>query len=342
MRNPGIPVAVLVVIALPWAAWTQRSAPDTIPRLPGAELLVEGYLPERYLLTTEDRTITLQEDEIGLGAFPSISADGSIVASTHRVLGDRSRAPWLIASIYSVKDGKWTDHPEFENVKEIAISPDSSKLACVTVDRQLHVLDLPHVRFRVLDIKTGKITVVEESSHFPMGLSWSPDGRRIAFDMEPPDSGPISSIRAIYVANLETGKISQIGLGKSPSWSPSGEWIAFISYIAENRTDSRSPNYHAGRYSSNFYAGRYYAIDDRQISLMSPIGTHIRILMGFSSEVIPNLKPVWSPDSRSLLFNKSRDPDKQTFDIYTLDVVSGKAIKKFKNVGPVYGWVAAK
>jgi hypothetical protein len=34
--------------------------------------------------------------------------------------------------------------------------------------------------------------------------------------------------------------------------------------------------------------------------------------------------------------------DNDTFDVYTLDVVTHKAKKKFKNVAPVYGWVEAK
>lgn len=332
MRDLGIPVVLLAAIAFPWSVQAQKYDPHAIPRLPGAELLVAGYVPERYLLTTEDKTITLQEDDIGLGSGPSISSNGSIVASARRIPGDRSRAPRRVLSTYSVKDGKWTDHLEFEGVNQLAISPDGSKLACVTADHQLHVLDLPHIRFRVLDLKTGKITVVEELSHFPMGLSWSPDGRRIAFDKRPPDSEIGSDIRAIYVANIETGKISQVGLGQSPSWSPSGEWIAYVSYIEGSELHQ----------DSNFHAGRYYAINDFQVTLMSPIGTHPRILMGFHSDVVPNLKPVWSPDSQTLLVNKSWNPDNGTFDIYMVDVVTGKTTMRFKNVGPVYAWGEAK
>jgi Tol biopolymer transport system component len=54
------------------------------------------------------------------------------------------------------------------------------------------------------------------------------------------------------------------------------------------------------------------------------------------------LKPVWSPDSHTLLINKSRDPDNGTFDIDMLDVITGKATKKFKNVAPVCAWVQVK
>ncbi|MGA3068647.1 MAG: hypothetical protein ABSD43_00310 [Terracidiphilus sp.] len=216
-------VALLTALALPWPAQAQKYDKDNLPRLPGAELLVKGYLPDRFLLTTEDKTLTLQEDEIGFDHFPNISADGSIVASAHRIPGDPSRAPWLIASTYSVKDGKWTDHPEFEGVwRSIAISPDGSKLACVTRERwQRAPLDPPRFLLRVLDLRTGKISVVTESSKAMGSPTWSPDGRRIAFDMVSPSVWIGSNIWSIYVADLDTGKISPIGIGLSPSWSPS-------------------------------------------------------------------------------------------------------------------------
>ena len=75
---------------------------------------------------------------------------------------------------------------------------------------------------------------------------------------------------------------------------------------------------------------------------MSTIGTQSRFVMAFHSDVGPNLQPVWSPDSKTLLVNTSRDPDSDTFDIHMVDLATGKATKKFKNGGPVYAWANAE
>lgn len=216
-----------------------------------------------------------------------------------------------------------------------AISPNGEKMAYVTSDPLPDTFGV-HLNLRILDFKTAKVESVNSPSENAGVISWSPDGRRIAFDLKSHSDqglGYVSEIRTINIVDVESGKVSNIGVGMTPSWSPSGEWIAYVAYIPTDRADSQP---------SDFYAGRYYAINDFQVRLMSTVGTHSRILMRFHSDVGPNLKPVWSPDSKTLLFNRSRDPDSGTFDIYMVDVANGKPMKKFKNVAPVYGWVAAK
>ncbi|MGA3069242.1 MAG: hypothetical protein ABSD43_03410 [Terracidiphilus sp.] len=307
-----------------------------LPRIPGAVLLVEGYLPDRILLTSANKTLMLQYWNDS-HAFPSISVDGSIVAAPSLVAGETAELSCCTVSTYCLKEGKWTEHselnPEHGTIEgTVAISPDGSMLASVTRNPQLHAYDRPQFRLRVLDLRTGKVKVISESPDLPFGLSWSPDSHHLAFDMEPPGHSPLSSVRAIYTANLDSGEISRIGLGMAPSWSPSGEWIAYVGYIEESDRHQ----------SSDFYAGRYYSVGDNQVRLMSPVGTHPRILMDFHSDVVPNLQPVWSPDSRTILFNKSRNPDWDTFDIYAVDIHTGKATRKFKNVAPVYGWAVEK
>jgi Tol biopolymer transport system component len=330
MRKIGILVVLLNATFAMWSQSSMKTGNYELPRIPGATLLGSAYPPYRLLLTAADGTLTLQEWTSEYLA-PSVSADGNIVASTRQIPGGSSRAFGRVVSTYSVKDSRWTDHPELKDVDAIAIDPDGSKLACVTRDPQVRASDLPHFRFRVLDLKTEKTSLVMESSNMPLSPSWSPDGRRLAFDMRPPDAPLSSEIRAIYIANLETGTISEIGLGMAPAWSPSGEWIAFVRYVPS------SDPYQL----TIFYHDRYYATTDYQISLMSTTGTHSRILMGFHSDVSLS-QPVWSPDSQALLVNKLRDPDKGTLDIYILNVVTGRVSKRFKNVGPVYAWISQK
>jgi hypothetical protein len=242
-----------------------------LPRLIGAALLVEGYPPDRLVLASADMTVTLQ-DWNARRPIPSLSTDGNIVASTRR--GE--------VSTYSVKENKWTDHPELNRELDtgtgrIAISPDGSRLACVTRNPQPDVHDPPRFRVRVFDLKSGRTSEIETLSSLPTNLSWSPDNRRLVFGMHPPDLPVSSDVHAIYVADSELGKISQIGIGQAPSWSPSGEWIAYVGYIegSDHHQDTDS------------YAGRYYSNTDYQTRLMSPTGAHPRILMGFRSSVVP-------------------------------------------------------
>ena len=316
MKKRCFAAVMFVALNLGWLTASAETKMENLPRLPGAMLLL-GSPPFSLAVTTKEETKKLQDDAQTLGSIsPSISADGSIVASAHRISGYAlTGGPRLMVSTYSMADNRWTDHQELEVVVgSIAISPDGSQLACVTREMPGAPAGL-----RILDLKSGKVTVGPEMpERASSGISWSPDGRRIVFDMysyRPADADVVSSI---YVLDLASGTVSKIAEGKSPSWSPSGEWIAFI------------------------YINKPHSKIEYRVTLMHPDGTASRVLRAFHQEVAPNLKPVWSPASNALLLNESRNPDKATWNIYLVDIATLKLTKKFKNVSPVYAWAAAK
>jgi WD40 repeat protein len=324
MRRVGILVAQIGALVLSSLVSAQKYQ---IPRLQQGTLLVRTYLPDGVVLTTKDKTMALPA--ILQNAFLSISSDGSIIGA---IRCNSPHSPGCEISTYSPENRRVTDHLEVQGFtggfgETYGISPDGSKMAYLAHDVRTDSSGL-HFNLRVLDFRTGKVSVVANPPGEVREISWSPDGRRIAFDMESP--GNSSEIRTINIVDVETGKVSKIGMGGAPSWSPSGEWIAYVGYVP-TLCENSQPWYS--------YAGRYYATGDWELRLMSTVGTHSRRLMRLHDG--PNLKPLWSPDSQTLLFQKMK-PDTATVVVYMVDIATGKATKKFKNVGPITAWVAGK
>src|SRR5579871_4253594 len=165
---------------------------------------------------------------------PSISADGRVIAAA--LPGSDYELPrwehYYTVATYSMAEGKWTQYPELElSHGAVSISPDGAKLACVARTTP----EGPSL-FHILDLNTRKITVGQPPSNkSDNAISWSPDGRRIAFSANivmPVDEPPVPEV---FVMDVETGKVSRIAKGWGPTWSPSGEWIAYHPYTAHVR-----------------------------------------------------------------------------------------------------------
>ncbi len=288
---------------------------DNLPRLPGAALLV-GHFPDDLAVTLGEKTTQIQgggEWEV----IPSISADGRMVASARMVPNNSLEAkPTFIVGTYVIGNNQWTDYNELA-IKggTIAISPDGSRLACsnmATGPSLLHVLNL----------KTGKMVVGPEVTKYDGFLSWSPDNRRIAFvkNFEGGDS-PTSLIPEIYVFNVEDGSVSKIAEGAAPSWSPSGEWIAFSDY-------------------SVFRHGKY-ADTVHRVSLVHPDGTGSKVVAMLKRGEDLFLPAVWSPDSKDLFIERPQEElVNPKVDIYMLDLATLNMSVKFRKTPEVYGWAA--
>ncbi len=313
MNTKGCAVMLFAVCALVWPDSDAQAKRDDLPRLPGAELLM-GYPPYSLIVTTPTKTWKLQEDKDDSAVNPSMSRDGMVIASG-QVKGSNPRR--AAVATYAMAEGKWREYQEFESGGSVAISPDGSKLAFD--DSKPGTAKGVHMRF--IDLKTGTESVGAVIGPYnAIGLSWSPDGSRIAYGMNQslPTEGPGHS-PAIEILKVETGKIWKVAEGKSPAWSPSGEWIAYLN-------DSDWPN---------------------QVWMVHPDGTGSRLLVTLPRGVFLGQRmfrepPVWSPDSTKLLLNELYDADKWTFNIHLLDLATLKLTRKFKDQAPVYGWAEAK
>ncbi len=324
MRNKILIIFVVSTLFGGNSLCGQTAKKDNLPRIPGATLLVGA--PYDLTLTNGDTTIHLQpEDGSRYGRrLPSISSNGRIVAFTHALPGPPLR---FVPSTLAMDDktGKWTDQEIIGfGGGATAISPDGSKLVCARHN------GAASWNLQILDLRTGAISVGPQLGADPgQQISWSPDGRRIAFEMLPQDSPTTSMIYTIYILDLETFAVKPVSIGHSPSWSPSGEWIAYVAYVP--RKDGQSPQW--------CHAGQCYEPDD-SVSLMTPDGTQSRTLMTYRSYLY-GAPPVWSPDSKTLLINKSRNAEIDSYDIYLLDIATGKRTRKFKNTKSVSVWVEA-
>jgi dipeptidyl aminopeptidase/acylaminoacyl peptidase len=331
MARGAYTLVVLVACAAFISSLGVQAKRDDLPRLQGAALLL-GYPPASLIVTTPTETLKLQESRDEFAVNPSISRDGSVVASG-RVRSYNPRV--VVAQTYSMAEKKWTEHKEIGFGGAVAISPDGRKLAYVVYKER----GTP-AHIEILDRETGRESVSLAIGDYDGTLSWSPDGRQIAFDKKTDQSKPGQPPLfrpTIHVVDLERGKVSKIVNGRAPAWSPSGEWIAFLNYSPDQ--EDLSPG--ASTPEAN------------QVAVVRPDGSGYRVLAAlgvrrlFLGVLAPEQRlfraaPVWSPDSSKLLLNELYDADKYTFSIQVLDFSTLRMTRKFKDVPPVFGWAEAR
>jgi dipeptidyl aminopeptidase/acylaminoacyl peptidase len=181
-------------------------------------------------------------------------------------------------------------------VSDYVWSPDGRRIAIVS--GQIHVLDA--ASGEVKKITEVPFVIISSPWHPDGNLSWSPDGRSIAFAGKPSPRFDDEHRSDVYTVTLD-GRVKKLtsreGMNQRPAWSPDGRRIAFRSTFG--RVD---------RYASHglsIVSVETGELVDRDLALGFLDGPYWQ---------------EWSADSRSVFFVA---PERGSIQLFQLDVDSG-------------------
>lgn len=255
-----------------WRALAHRASDDIVRQLTGRQGIASTQIvfvsnrtgdKELFVMDYDGGNTSQLTRNKSINLFPRWRPDGKALAFTSYKDGN----PDIF--LYDLSRGKITPLIDRQGLNiPGGFSHDGTKLAA-TVSRGKN----PNIF--LIDVKTRKAESV--TSHYGVDSSptFSPDGESLAFVS---DRAGNPQIHIIELATGRTRRLTHLNWCDSPSWSPTGEWVAF--------------------------AGRAHRKDPLDIFLIDNAGTRtIQITHGEGS----NESPSWSPDGRFLIFTSTRD-----------------------------------
>ena len=321
------PIILTFVFALAASLATAAAGKSQTFSLPQSILLFGNYQDLRVVTPDGELKLRPPVDEGYNGAYfayPGLSPRGDAVAWGFAVAWEesrkRNRARFALG-VYSVPHQQWRTFGDFDDIGVAAYSSDGSRIAVVANtngQRQLLILDVARESWTVAPYPTGGLGLQTT-------MSWSPDDTRLVVEVQrgglpySPQMSPADANRnpVIAILHIASGKVQTLAEGFNPTWSPDGQWIA------------------------------YFEPGGAACLLVHPDGTGRRVVKRFQRSPFFFIfetsflwgGPVWSPDSKQILFTTSAS--EPYVDVRLLDLPTGRTTTKLKKALPIYGWVAS-
>jgi TolB protein len=154
----------------------------------------------------------------------------------------------------------------------------------------------------------------------------SPDGRFVAVDGWRANED-LTAARLLLI-DIENGDVEDLGVGAMPSWSPSGDWIAFCKYASKRGVYVRAVDGTIEQHIDDSGWGIQWSPDSWKVTyargnrlvIHNFVSTHSR-------EVVPAdwdytrvyWNPGWSPDSKEVCFKARHQQGHDEFVIMSVE-----------------------